>query len=406
MSRAKSTGRAATSEAVSQMVETAHAVEADDEFAKLYKARRKVGDFPDPLPDDGNPDAIFKTKYLRKGGMMLLVSTLGIGKSTFVSQGSECWARGLPFAGFAPAHPLSIGVFETEDDAEEVADFRNNCRKGFLDGGWTELEVAEAETGERAPVYYPVRNIPPERFLDYLEYCQGKARHDVIVINPAYDFIEGDISKQADVSSWKVKLFALMDKLRFAVILVHHTNKVPSNAKERASWNTGTASAYAGSGSMVLPSSARCVVFIRPLEDKPGLFEINAAKRGKRLGWLDEDGKPTTTRYIAHSTGLIFWREATIYEARAARPKARQDGEKLPVGVNRILEAIKDHGHPFDTQNALFETLRRKYSVGSDTTLREWYNKAIDLQVIATHQVKIGTPMKIGTPGMFEETDE
>lgn len=404
MSRAKSTGKAATAEAVARMEATARAVKSDGEFAKLYEARLKVGDFPDPLPDDGNPDAIFKTKYLRKGGMMLLVSTLGIGKSTFVSQGSECWARGLPFAGFVPAHPLSIGVFETEDDAEEIADFRNNFRKGFRDNGWLDLEISQAESGDNAPVYYPVREVSQEGFLDYLAYCQGKARHDLIVINPAYDFIPGDISKQADVSEWKVKLFALMDKLKFAVLLVHHTNKVPGNAKERGQWNTGTAAAYAGSGSMVLPSSARAVVFLRPIENKPHLFEMVAAKRGKRLGWKDTEGNPTITKYIAHSDGYIFWRDATFDEAKAARPSS-QPGEKIPDGVQRVLNVCKEYGRVFPTVTALFEMVAAKYEV-SKPTLQRWYNAALDRGYIKTYQLKNGLQKQVGLASMFPDPED
>lgn len=372
-------------------------------FAVLYEDRKRLGEFPDPLPDSQNPKAIFQTSYLRKGGFMLLVSTLGVGKSTFVSQGSECWARGLPFMGFAPAKPLSIGVFETEDDADEIADFRNNFRKGFRAAGWTDVEISESENGENAPTYYPLNGISADNFLGYLEYCQSNAKHDLIIINPAYDFVPGDISKQDVISAWKTGLFALMEKHAFAVLLVHHTNKVPCNAKERQQWNTGASAAYAGSGSMVLPSAARSVVFIRPIDNKDGLFEMVAAKRGKRLGWKDGEGNPTITKYIAHSDGLIFWREATPEEAKAASPKSA--AAKILQGAQRVVNAIKNNGAPFASKAELFEHLRKTYPM-TNTTYHNWLNSAIDLKLVKCGNAKAGCSTQVGLPSMFSDEDE
>lgn len=380
----------------------AEAIKAKDKiFAALYDERKRLGDFPDPLPDDENPSAIFKTAYLRKGGLMLLVSTLGVGKSTFVSQGSECWARGLPFMGFVPTKPLSIGVFETEDDADEIADFRNNFRKGFAAAGWTELEIWQSENGECAPTYYPMSGISATKFLEYLEYCQSNAKHDLVIINPAYDFVPGDISKQEVISEWKTRLFELMEKYSFAVLLVHHTNKVPCNAKERQQWNTGSSAAYAGSGSMVLPSSARAVVFIRPIDGKDGLFEMVAAKRGKRLGWKDGEGNLTITKYIAHSDGLIFWREATPEEAKAASPKGTA-ANGIPPGAQRVVNAIKDNGKPFASVKALFDRLDSCYNK-SETTYRSWIDKAVDLKLVMYGCAKAGCSKPVGLPSMFSD---
>lgn len=283
---------------------------------ELFQKRKRLGSFADPQSDEGNPNAIFRDKYLRRGGMLLFVSPSGTGKSTFVSQASECWAMGWPFMGITPARPLSIGVFETEDDADEIADFRNNFRRGFKAQGWTDEQIDEAENGVNAPVYYETGHKSGDEFIRYLSYCQSEAHHDLVIINPAYDFIGGDLSKQEVVSSWKEQLFKAMEDGGFAVLLVHHTNKVPSSPNERRDWCAGAAATYAGSGSMVLPSSARAVIFMGEVSD--GVFQLTAAKRGKRLGWTDAEGRPTIVKNIAHSEGMIFWREATPEEAETA----------------------------------------------------------------------------------------
>lgn len=346
-------------------------------FEELYSQRKRLGDFADPIPDDDNPMAIFKDKYLRRGQMLLIVSTLGVGKSTFVSQGSECWARGLPFMGFVPTRPLLTSVFETEDDGDEIADFRNNFSKGFKRDGWTDLEIAEAESGATAPIYYKMGGVQTSSFLDYLNFCTERDKPDIVIINPAYDFIEGDFSKAEDVSQWKTSLLEIAERNRFAVIVVHHTNKVPTNAKERTNWCTGTSAAYAGSGSMVLPSSARAVVFIRPLEKKSGLFEIVAAKRGKRLGWRDAEGNPTTIRYAAHTDDIIFWRNATAAEVNAVASKPDGEKKRLPKGVQRVIDLCTANKVPFDSVAAYRKAAMGKYEV-SDTSADNWLNAAID----------------------------
>ena len=46
------------------------------------------------------------------------------------------------------------------------------------------------------------------------------------------------------------------------------------------------------------------------------VFELRAAKRGKRLRWTDAEGRPTNVQYIAHhgAPGVICWRQATAEE--------------------------------------------------------------------------------------------
>ena len=395
-----------TEELAALFLKNSAAEEGKSDFSALFEKRKKLGDFPDPVPDEKNENAIFREKYLRRGQMLLLVSVLGVGKSTFVSQGSECWARGLPFAGIRPAGRLKIGIFETEDDADEVADFRNNFRKGFSNEGWSELEIAEAESGENAPIYFPVDGVGTSRFLDYLEYCVSRKPLDLVLINPAYDFIEGDFSKAEDVSEWKTRLLELAVRYKFAVLLVHHTNKVPANTKERDNWLTGSSAAYAGSGSMVLPSSARAVIFIRPLEKQSGLFEINAAKRGKRLDWRDLDGNKTTIRYMAHSSDFIFWREATTEEILAALPKKKPEGGGgLPVGVQRVVDVCNAYGRPFESMSDFRKKLMDSYAV-SDTTCDNWLNKAIDAKRCKKVAVKGSQKVFVGLVEQFGEDDE
>ncbi len=311
--------------------------ESNEKFAPLYEQRKRLCDFPDPLPDEQNPNAIFRDGYLRTGSYMMLVGMLGAGKSSICYQGSQEWSVGKPFMGIRPARALSIGVFETEDDDTEVAVFRNDFRRGFAENGWSQEEIRASE----APVYYPVGELSGIDFLDYLEFCEKHEHHDLYIINPVYDFIKGDYNRADVVLEWKNRLLELARKYNFAVLLIHHTNKPPQTKRERSEWNHGAAAAYAGSGSMVLPAAARAVIFLSPTETE-GFYVLNAAKRGKQLGWKDSEGKPTTSKVIAHSEGIIFWREPSSEELESKGIRlSRDNGNKRTARKNVSAERRK-----------------------------------------------------------------
>lgn len=374
-------------------------------FATNYSHKKRLGQFADPLPDKDNPKAVFKTGYLRHGLAMLFVAPLGVGKSSFVSQSSECWARGIPSFGFEPTRPLKVGVFETEDDEDEVADFRNNFRNGFIRDGWTELEVGEVENGENAPEYYPLDGITPKNFLDYLDYCTKRDKTDLVIINPLYDFLGGDLSKQSEVKPWMQKLMDIAKNNGFALLIVHHTNKVPSNAKDRKDWCNGTSAAYAGSGSMVIPSSCRAVVFMRRLEKDGNIFELCAAKRGRRLGWKDANGKKTVVKYLAHSDDLIYWRYATQNEIATNISTVSKGENKIPAGVQRVVNIITEHGRPFDSVKELHDALNAKYDM-SDESYRKWINKGVDMELVERREVKNSQKILVGLPSQFADDEE
>ena len=92
-----------------------------------------------------------------------------------------------------------------------------------------------------------------------------------------------------------------------------------------------------------------------------GVFNLIAAKRGKCLGWPVIDDKSTKPhRYIAHSEGMIFWREVESPEGSGEKSTtitvedaAKQLAEKLrnePINneLTNNKDSIKEKG--FDKQ--------------------------------------------------------
>ncbi|MCQ2386740.1 MAG: hypothetical protein MJ078_08775, partial [Clostridia bacterium] len=69
---------------------------------------------------------------------------------------------------------------------------------------------------------------------------------------------------------------------------------------------------YVGAGGAELTNWMRSMLVIMPTQT-PGMFDLMAAKRGKRLGWQSPDGERAFCphKYIVHSEGgLVFWRDA------------------------------------------------------------------------------------------------
>jgi hypothetical protein len=136
----------------------------------------------------------------------------------------------------------------------------------------------------------------------------------------------------------------LLQRHKVGLVLAHHTNK-PLRGKEKEGWAAGDF-AYLGAGSAEWINPARAALAIRSI-GSDDVFELRAAKRGKRLRWTDAEGRPTNVQYIAHhgAPGVICWRQATPEEVAevtgaapggaTVRPKVRGDIEMVHAVLAR-----------------------------------------------------------------------
>ena len=319
---------------------------AADAMEARYNRRRMLAEFRDPLPDEENPAALFRGRWLRRGGSVVFVSVSGAGKSVMATQAAACWAAGRDCFGITPVKPLKIAVYQAEDDDDEVADFRNNIRRGLVANGWTE---AEARATESAIIYHDVAGLTGSAFIRFLSYAQERDKADLLIINPLQAFAGCDISNNAELSPFirgGLQPVLVRPSAPCACLLVHHTNKIPSSAKDRAGWNTDGAAAYCGAGGAELTNWAREVLAMLPHEKTAGVYRLVAAKRGKRLGWKDAKGAPTISRMVAHSEGVMFWREVDEAELSAVET-GRIWAEDTMRG--RVVEIVSESG-PFKSK--------------------------------------------------------
>ena len=379
-----------------------------DELAARYSRRRLLGDYADPPPEEQNPAALFRRGWLRRGGAAFFISVSGAGKSVAVSQFCDCFAVGRPWVGIEPIRALRIAVYQAEDDETEVADFRNNIRRGLSAEGWTAAELKQAE---RNIVYHDVTGLAGDAFLQFVKYAQERDRADLLIFNPLQSFLGCDINSNADLSDFlRVRLNPILanPSAPCGCVIVHHTNKVPSNAKDRRAWLDTNSAAYAGAGGAELVNYARAVLTLRPHE-AVGYFDLIAAKRGKRLGWTDAEGNPTLVKTIAHSDGLMFWREVPPDEL-ADVEAGRQSAETAEARLH-ALAVCKVNGKPYENVAALIAAVMSAAHVGRQKAAR-WVNDCRQRGELVTrkgdglHSLSIGLPEQFSPLSNEEEEKE
>lgn len=285
-----------------------------------------------PKPEEENPAALFRNGYLRKGGAMMLVATSGVGKSVFSIQACLHWAAGLEAFGIEPVRPLRIAIFQTEDDPEELYDFRENIITGMVAAGVSHKEKA-TEAAENVIIVDCVGAVGDEFTARLDHFLTQNADIDLVVVNPLQGVFGGDLSKNSELSAFlRAGIDPVIKPARAGMLVIHHTNKPPSS-KDRNGWGSDAFAAYVGAGGAELTNWVRAALSLMPCDHAPGVFRLTAAKRGQKLAWRDDADLPVLHRFIAHSDGHIYWRDADYSEGQPPEKESKKRGGE-PVQVN------------------------------------------------------------------------
>ena len=163
-------------------------------------------------------------------------------------------------------------------------------------------------------------------------------------------------------------LNTILRKAECGIIIIHHTNK-PIRDQGRDNFRAGDL-AYLGTGSAEFANWARGVVAIVNIGSHE-IFKLVAPKRGKRLGWRDEEGRVVNERYIAHAKGEgIYWREPSAEEVAAVLSSSASAGPgRKTVKKNnpaKLAEIIAmGGGVPMTHSDLKTAAIAREIAVGS-----------------------------------------
>lgn len=283
---------------------------------RLAEQDRTLDTFETPGPDTDDPDCLFQNRWLRRGACGAIVSTSGVGKSSFSMQAATVWAGGQECLGVRPLKPLKIGIFQSEDDEYDVANFRDRIRIGLAaELDWTPEQIRAAES---RVTFCALDGSTGARFVEHLRRKQEQHRFDLIIINPLFAFFGGDLNDGNAMTAFLrhgIDPLIKAEETKCGCIIIHHTGK-----PNRDAMNQGDIfKAYLGSGSGEFTNYIRSALVLTPWGGGklPGVFDLIAAKHGDKLGWRDQHGKPTQKKTVCYANrlpeyadkGMIFWVE-------------------------------------------------------------------------------------------------
>ena len=356
-------------------VEQAAAGQTEANTRKAYTTLADLGPLKDEADDD---NVLFSGNWLGRGGGLLITASSGVGKSSLIVQSLLSWSLGKEFL----ARPnngrrLKCALVQSEDSQRDLQEIRDGMIKGFSSAGWTEDEVNDAVGSMH--IWSCVGKVGKD-FCEWLRAQQHDDPVDIIAVNPIQGFFGGDISKQEDVSRFLREGLDPILKGEYgtrpcAAVLVQHTPKITAT-KDGNDAEVGNYGEYLGAGSHEWTDWTRANLVFLKHKGSSDFFDLQAAKRGKRLGWIGPDGHPTIRKLLAHSSGYIYWRIVTDpQELEAAGVTAKPKDEKPPKPKSKLQEKYeRDHG-PEKNREALAEHVTREILLDrriNNGELRKW----------------------------------
>lgn len=313
-----------------------------------------------PVPEECT---LLGDRFLCRGGSMLFIGPSGVGKSSASVQQDVLWPLGREAFGIRPAHPLKILCVQAENDIGDMIEMARGVINGL---GLTEQEIKQLQDNTLYVCHKESTGLP---FLAWLETMLDAYRPDIVRIDPLQAYLGGDPKDTERLSLFcRTTLNPLLDLYQCGAIIAHHTPK--TNYRDTSEWKAEDWM-YAGAGGADLTNWARAILVIDPVAVKGsneigGCFRFIAAKRGKRIGWHDEEGKPMFARWFRHARqGGIYWEETDRPEGAAGGNVATKEmllnlvplDESIPkkvllskaqstgIGVNRARGWLGEYIH-------------------------------------------------------------
>ena len=305
-------------------------------------------------------------RFLCRGGATLFIGPSGVGKSSASMLQDLSWACGRSAFGIKPAGPLKVLLVQAENDHGDMSELAG----GAIDS--MNLSIEEKDLIEHNFTTIQSSTLTGDNFLDWLDVQVEEHKPDLIRLDPLLAYLGADPTDIKALSHFcRRGLNGLLARHQCGLVLCHHTTK--TTGRDTSTWKDSDWQ-YAGGGSADLANWARGVIVINATAD-PLVFEFIAAKRGRRIGWLNESGAPSKKKLFSHAAeaGRIEWRAATPDQVEAliaATPKKKKKvlTEEDFIGVLRAI----DKENPMEgmmTMKKLDEALKeadKPYSKSAD----------------------------------------
>lgn len=278
-------------------------------------------------------DILLGRSFLCRGGTILWVGSTGLGKSSSLIQAAACWAAGRDFFGIAPRRPLRICILQAENDAGDCAEMV----QGVMSGCDLRLEDMPYP-----PIIYREQAAVGERAIHMIRAIVEKDHPDIFILDPLFAYVGCDVKDQRAMTAFlRAGLGSIQQQTGVAFIVVHHTNKPPSDPMAQSGW-ADTDNAYQGSGTNELANWPRAVVLLKAI--KGGGFTLSVPKRGGRSGLCGPDRTEAKVIYLQHSKTRVCWEYSESQadaQARETETAANDILKRLPSGTYNETELRK-----------------------------------------------------------------
>lgn len=258
-------------------------------------------------------DVLLGVEWLYRGNGAILISSSGVGKSSLTMQASMHFALGLPFMGIPCERKLNILMVQAENAIRDIARMGLGITKGCE---WTQEQMEEISKRLFISNISSRRNNNLIKRIEkiLLDLKRKGIEIDLIVLDPAFSYIKGNVSAAEDVGVFlRDCMQPMLIRWNLGLLLIHHTGKaIPARDKDKATMDPK----YMGTGSVEFTNWARATLTILSIGSSD-IFELYADKRGGEIGWgRNHDGTRIRSQYIRHSRedSMIHWCEPSIAE--------------------------------------------------------------------------------------------
>lgn len=271
--------------------------------------------------DDSN--SLLGNRWLCRGGSCLWIGQSGIGKSSLAMQAAILWGLGRAMYGIAPKRPLRSLIVQAENDLGDLAEmFQGVCAGLSITAGSDSMTMLK----ENIVIYRDTIHTGHE-FTQIVQRLYDKHKPDLAWGDPLLSYMGDDISQQKACSQFlRHWCNPISEATGLIWMFLHHTGKPPQDPKSRTGWKASDFS-YLGIGSSELVNWARAVNVVMQVDETT--FKLALAKRGKRAGATDLQGKPAQHVYIRHGETGICWQQVEYVEPVKGRKQTEPSKHTL-----------------------------------------------------------------------------
>jgi len=264
-----------------------------------------------------DPDCVIGNRWLNRGGSCLLVSSSGVGKSSWTIQLVITLAikRQGGFFGIEAKRPLRIVLIQGENNFGDVAEPVIDVCEGLG------LHKPEIDTLRENLRIYRLKRKTGAEFLEEMRRLVKLHAADIVVVDPVMAFAGIPVAdQQAATAFFRDGIDPILDETGAILLAVHHTTK-PKSAKDTAG-QTVSDLAYAGAGASDITNYVREVAVLQRCQGEEPIFKFSVTKRRGRSGMKDEMGDYASDIYVRHCRipGVIRWERSSQAEVDGQKP--------------------------------------------------------------------------------------